>query len=148
MLTASGWAVQGYNQIALGAARGWPSGSSRWPPATGERITCFSWTGRRLVLSRPRKPGPTLTGVEWQSQKYALGLPPEMDAWGSPLPFVYESTGIETTFTNVLDPESATRRVFSFHSARRWPTSSNGSMILSGDLGTPPSGRGYCKCRP
>jgi type I restriction enzyme R subunit len=53
--------------------------------------------------------------VEWQAAKYTLGLPSEMDAWCTPLPFAYESTGVETTFTNALDPEPASRRVFSFH---------------------------------
>ena len=31
------------------------------------------------------------------------------------LPFVYESTGAETHFTNTLDPDAASREVFSFH---------------------------------
>lgn len=32
-----------------------------------------------------------------------------------PLPFLYESTGVETWFTNGLDPDPTARRVFSFH---------------------------------
>ena len=32
-----------------------------------------------------------------------------------PLPFLYESTGVETRFTNGLDPEPRSRRVFAFH---------------------------------
>ncbi|HZM47482.1 MAG TPA: hypothetical protein VFC14_21885 [Burkholderiales bacterium] len=32
-----------------------------------------------------------------------------------PLPFVYESTGLETYFTNLLDPEPRARNVFAFH---------------------------------
>jgi type I site-specific restriction endonuclease len=32
-----------------------------------------------------------------------------------PLPFLYESTGTETRFTNGYDPEARSRRVFTFH---------------------------------
>ena len=32
-----------------------------------------------------------------------------------PLPFIYESTGTETRFTNGYDPEARSRRVFTFH---------------------------------
>lgn len=33
----------------------------------------------------------------------------------NPLPFCYESTGVETRFTNGLDPEPRSRNVFAFH---------------------------------
>ena len=59
--------------------------------------------------------GHTLTGVEGQTKKYSEGLPPEFDAPVRPLPFLYESTGVETRFTNLLDPRPRSRRVFSFH---------------------------------
>jgi type I restriction enzyme R subunit len=32
-----------------------------------------------------------------------------------PLPFLYESTGVETQFTNGLDPEPRSRGLFAFH---------------------------------
>ena len=41
----------------------------------------------------------------------SAGLP----AWHQPLPFTYQSTGIETRFTNGLDPQPPSRPVFSFH---------------------------------
>ncbi|MFZ2326448.1 MAG: type I restriction-modification enzyme R subunit C-terminal domain-containing protein, partial [Rhodoferax sp.] len=56
----------------------------------------------------------TLTGVELQSSRYAQGLPSALPAWRRPLPFVWESTGIETHFTNGLDPEPRARAVFAF----------------------------------
>jgi len=52
-----------------------------------------------------KKAGVTLTGVETQSAKYTKGLPPGLPAWAHPLPFSYQSTGVETHFTNGLDPE-------------------------------------------
>jgi superfamily II DNA or RNA helicase len=61
--------------------------------------------------------GVPLSGVEAQSARYAVGLRPPMQAWRAdiPLPFRYESTGVETFFTNGLDPEPRARRVFAFH---------------------------------
>jgi type I restriction enzyme R subunit len=55
-----------------------------------------------------------LTGVELQSGRYAKGLPTALPAWRRPLPFVWESTGVETHFTNGLDPEPRARAVFAF----------------------------------
>ena len=57
----------------------------------------------------------TLTGVEAQSGKYGAGLPDNLPAYIRPLPFLYESTGVETRFTNGLDPQPRSRNVFSFH---------------------------------
>jgi type I restriction enzyme R subunit len=37
-----------------------------------------------------------------------------LPAWRRPLPFVWESTGVETHFTNGLDPEPRARAVFAF----------------------------------
>jgi type I restriction enzyme, R subunit len=58
-----------------------------------------------------------LTGVEWQNAKYVGGLPdlyePAVKRGG--LAFVYESTGIETRFTNRLDPDPTSRPVFTLH---------------------------------
>ena len=73
--------------------------------------------GRAAGVVEAKKEGETLTGVEWQSAKYVDGLPDEMPSRRSRarLPFVYESTGAETRFTNALDPDPASRRVFSFH---------------------------------
>lgn len=38
-----------------------------------------------------------------------------MDCYRRPLPFSYQSTGIETRFTNHLEPEARSRKVFAFH---------------------------------
>jgi type I restriction enzyme, R subunit len=115
MLMAAGWVVQDYRQIALGAAQGVAVREFLMAPGHG-RADYLLFIDRKAAGSIEAKPeGTTLTGVEWQSQKYTTGLPAVMDAWGSPLPFAYESTGVEIMFTNGLDPEPTSRRVFSFH---------------------------------
>ncbi len=59
--------------------------------------------------------GRPLSGVEPPSEKYSAGLPDHLVPWRRPLPFLYESTGVETFFTCTLDPEPRSRRVFAFH---------------------------------
>jgi type I restriction enzyme R subunit len=61
-----------------------------------------------------KKEGATLSGVEVQSARYAQGLPAALPAWRRPLPFVFESTGVETRFTNGLDPQPRARPLFAF----------------------------------
>ena len=70
--------------------------------------------GKACGVIEAKKQGATLTGVELQSGRYAQGLPTTLPAWRRPLPFVWESTGIETHFTNGLDPEPRARAVFAF----------------------------------
>ena len=59
--------------------------------------------------------GTTLVEVEGQSGKYVDGLPDWMHPPVYPLPFIYESTGMETRFTNGYDPDARSRQVFNFH---------------------------------
>jgi len=50
------------------------------------------------------------------SAKYADGLPDDLPtAVEGALPFAYQFTGAETRFTNTLDPEEKSHRVFWFH---------------------------------
>ncbi len=62
-----------------------------------------------------KKEGVTLTGVELQADKYSEGVPVGIPVAMKPLPFLYQSTGVETRFTNRLDPECRSRRTFHFH---------------------------------
>lgn len=70
--------------------------------------------GKACGVIEAKKEGATLSGVELQSGRYAQGLPASLPAWSRPLPFVWESTGVETHFTNGLDPEPRARGVFAF----------------------------------
>ncbi|MFM7515374.1 MAG: DEAD/DEAH box helicase family protein, partial [Pirellula sp.] len=54
-------------------------------------------------------------GVAEQSTKYSLGLPKLLPRWEVPLPFAYESTGVECRFTNRKEPDARSRAVFAFH---------------------------------
>src|SRR5947207_6221110 len=78
-------------------------------------ITSFSSTAKPSVRVEAKPEGFTLTGVEEQSGKYGKGLLDIYPKWREPLPFAYESTGVETQFTNQLDPSPKSRNVFAFH---------------------------------
>jgi type I restriction enzyme R subunit len=69
---------------------------------------------RKAVGAVEAKAAGTLTGVEAQSAKYAAGLPDNLPAHRRPLPFLFESNGGVTYFTNGLDPLPRSRQVFSF----------------------------------
>jgi type I restriction enzyme, R subunit len=71
--------------------------------------------GKAIGVVEAKPEGTTLSGVRGQTSKYTTGLPSFVRTWEDPLPFCYESTGIETFFRDLRDPDSRGRRVFSFH---------------------------------
>ncbi len=116
MLAPAGWAVQGANRVNLSASRGVAVSEFVLTPPHGKVDYLLFVDGAAAGVIEAKKEGETLTGVEWQNAKYVEGLPDEVPAaLEGPLPFAYESTGIETRFTNALDPDARSREVFSFH---------------------------------
>src|SRR3972149_850089 len=122
-LEAAGWDVQDAHAVNLAAGCG--VAIREYPLKTGRGFADYLlYVGGHAVGVVEAKPeGTTLTGVEVQSEKYGSGLPDDIPALVRPLPFLYQSTGVETRFTNQLDPEPRSRRVFSFHAPEtlaRW----------------------------
>lgn len=115
MLGASGWAVQDVSRINLAECRGVAVREFVLRPPHGRADYLLFVDGQAVGIIEAKKAGATLTGVEWQSAKYTDGLMEGVPAWRRPLPFAYESTGVETRFTNGLDPDARSRPVFSFH---------------------------------
>jgi type I restriction enzyme R subunit len=113
-LEACGWVVQDMKDLNLYAA---PGVAVREFPMTGgnEADYLLFVDGLATGVVEAKKEGEPLTGVELQSDKYGKGLPRSLHAHRRPLPFLYESTGTETRFTNVLDPEPRSHEVFAFH---------------------------------
>ena len=113
LLTACGWQVQDRSALDLGAARG--VAVREFPLRTGF-ADYLLFVDRKAIGAVEAKPeGMPLSGIEPQSEKYGAGLPDIPPAWRKPLPFLYESTGVETYFTNGLEPDARSRRVFAFH---------------------------------
>jgi type I restriction enzyme R subunit len=115
LLTAAGWSVQDMGQANIHAARGVALREFPLNPGFGTADYLLYIDGKAAGVIEAKKVGATLTGVEIQSARYAKGLPASLPAWRHPLPFLYESTGIETHFTSGLDPEPRARNVFAFH---------------------------------
>src|SRR3954470_13997083 len=85
--------------------------------ATGHgRADYLLFVDQKAVGAIEAKPsGTPLAGVEPQSAKYSTGLPKDLPTLVNPLPFLYESTGDETMFTDGFDPDPRSRPVFAFH---------------------------------
>ncbi|ODS33982.1 MAG: deoxyribonuclease [Candidatus Scalindua rubra] len=115
MLEKSGWHICNYKDANIHANRGVVLRFFPLKPGHGEADYLFYVDGKAAGVIEAKRVGTTLTGVETQSIKYAKGLPDNLPAWYTPLPFAYESTGEETQFTNGLDPDPRSRNVFSFH---------------------------------
>jgi type I restriction enzyme R subunit len=113
--TESGWAVLDIADANLGAARG--VANREFPLTTGYGFADYVLfvDGRALGVIEAKKAGTTLTGVELQAARYSDGFPDAFPAHLRPLPFLYQSTGLETRFSSRLDPDPRSRRVFQFH---------------------------------
>ena len=115
MLDQSGWDVQNLKAANIRANKGVVIREFPLKSGHGSADYLLYVDGQAAGVIEAKKKGTTLTGVEIQSDKYKTGLPESLPAWYRPLPFCYESTGVETRFTNSLDPEPRSRNVFSFH---------------------------------
>jgi type I restriction enzyme R subunit len=115
LLTQAGWHVCNVADANIHAARGVAVREFPLNPGHGFADYLLYVDGKACGVAEAKKEGATLTGVEVQSTRYAQGLPASLPAWRRPLPFSFESTGIETHFTNGLDPQPRARAVFAFH---------------------------------
>lgn len=112
-LVEAGWLVQDRKQINLGAGLGV---AIREYPMTSGPTDYLLVVDRKAVGVIEAKPvGHTLSAVSDQSDKYVKGVPEDIVATHDPLPFAYESTGVETLFRDLRDPDTRSRQVFSFH---------------------------------
>ena len=114
MLTASGWNVQDYKQFNPSAGRGI---ALREAPLKSGTCDYLLLVDRKAVgVIEAKKEGTLLSGVAEQSGHYAANLPPMIQSQAAGvLPFLYESTGVETFFRDERDPAPRSRSVFSFH---------------------------------
>ena len=115
LLEQAGWAVQDVGAVNLYASRGVAVREFGLKSGHGTADYLLYVDQKAAGVVEAKAAGHTLTGVESQSGKYSNGLPDTLPAHRKPLPFLYESTGAETRFTNLIDPEPRSRGVFAFH---------------------------------
>ncbi len=114
-LVASGWLVQDADEANLGAGQGVAIREFPLESGHGHADYALFVDGKAAGIVEAKKVGVPLTGVEVQAEKYARGLTRALPAYHRPLPFLYQSTGVETRFTSLLDPDPRSRRVHTFH---------------------------------
>jgi type I restriction enzyme R subunit len=114
-LAAAGWKVQSQKALNLSAGPGIAvrEFTLEKPHGRVDYLLFLNAQPAGVIEAKPK--GTPLVEVEHQSGKYVEGLPGWMQPPVYPLPFIYESTGAETRFTNGYDPEARSRRVFTFH---------------------------------
>ena len=156
MLDQSGWDVQDVDNANIHAKKGVAIREFPLNKGHGYADYIMYVDGKAAGVVEAKKVGSTLTGVEIQSDKYKTGLPKTLPAWYRPLPFCYQSTGVETRFTNDLDPVPRSRNVFSFHRPETisdWidetPQPANGNLKLKlAAYGKPPTLNFWLKNMP
>jgi type I restriction enzyme R subunit len=137
LLEEAGWKVQAYQELSLGVSLG--VAVCNFPLKSGA-ADYLLFVDRKAVGAVEAKPeGTTLSGVSEQTKKYLAGVPDDLPCVQVPLPFAYESTGSETLFADLRDPDFRSRHVFAFHrpeTLRDWAAQ---TVTLRGKLrGMPP----------
>ena len=116
-LTVAGWVIQNYRALNLSAGRG--IALREVPLKTGPCDYLLLVDRRPIGVIEAKKTGATLSGVADQSADYAKNLPDFLarllPAGVATLPFLYESTGVETQFCDARDPDTRSRPIFAFH---------------------------------
>ncbi len=133
-LNDAGWKVQNRDSVNLYAGRGVAVREFSLQKGYGVADYLLYVDAKAVGVVEAKKQGDTLTGVEIQAERYSEGVPDLIPAFVRPLPFLYQSTGVETRFTNRLDPAPRSRNVFHFHrpeTLAQWVTTSPSSTLRS-----------------
>jgi type I restriction enzyme, R subunit len=113
-LIACGWVIQDKDKINLNAALGVVV--RYYLTQDGKETDYVLFIDKKpvgVIEAKREEEGHRLTTVEEQSNEYANRKLKYLN--NDPLPFVYESTGDVTRFTDFRDPKPRSRPVFTFH---------------------------------
>ncbi|TYQ00233.1 type I restriction enzyme R subunit [Tenacibaculum adriaticum] len=113
MLRESGWLVQSKNKVDLSANKGIAVREYQTDVGPADYVLFVDRKPVGIIEAKREDEGHRLTVVEEQSSNYANAKLKYLN--NDPLPFVYESTGTITRFTDYRDPKPRGRNVFSFH---------------------------------
>ena len=113
MLEAAGWQIQNYAERDTGAALG--VAVCEYRLRADQRADYLLFIGGVAIGVIEAKPeGTTLSGALQQAERYRANLPDELPN-RTRFFFSYASTGIETYFRDIRNPDSRSRPVFTFH---------------------------------
>lgn len=116
MLRQAGWIVQSKTTIDLSAGKGVALRETNTVSGSADYMLFVDRKPVGVIEAKKEKEGHRLTIVEEQSVRYSKE-PIKIGAFtlDNEKPFVYESTGTVTRFTDYRDPKPRGRTVFSFH---------------------------------
>ncbi len=113
MLIEAGWLVQSKSRINLAANIGVVIREYQTDVGPADYVLFVEHKPVGVIEAKRENEGHRLTIAEDQSSDYAKAKLKYLN--NDPLPFVYESTGTITRFTDYRDPKPRGRNIFSFH---------------------------------
>jgi type I restriction enzyme R subunit len=114
LLISAGWNVQEKKKINLSAALGVAVREYQTDVGPADYVLFVDKKAVGIIEAKPEDKWHNITTVEEQSAGYA-GAKLKWVNNKEPLPFIYESTGAITRFTNGNDPKPRSREIFTFH---------------------------------
>jgi len=130
-LHQAGWTIQNKNQLNLNIGTGQAVREYQTDTGPADYILFVDGKPAGVIEAKAEQHGHKLTTVEEQTAEYAAAKLKWVNN-KEPLPFLYESTGAITRFTDARDPKPRSREVFSFHrpeTLQEWL--SQGSLLRS-----------------
>ena len=112
-LRAAGWAVQDQDKIDWNESIGIAIREYLTDVGPADYVFFVERRPVGLIEAKKEEEGHRLTIHESQAEDYATSKLKYLD--NDPLPFVYESTGTITRFTDYRDPNPRSRPLFTFH---------------------------------
>ena len=125
-LEQAGWLVQSKNRIDFNAGHGVAVREYQTDVGPADYVLFIDRTPVGVIEAKPEDWGQKITTVEEQSTGYADANLKWLNS-AEPRPYVYESTGALTRFTDRRDPRPRSREAFSFHrpeTMQEWLTQS------------------------
>lgn len=114
LLRQSGWVVQSIKQLNFNEGLGQAVREYQTDVGPADYVLFVDKKAVGVIEAKREDLGQNITAVENQTEEYATAKLKWVNN-KDPLPFLYESTGVITRFTDGRDPKPRSREVFSFH---------------------------------
>ncbi|AYH43622.1 DEAD/DEAH box helicase family protein [Azoarcus sp. DN11] len=114
LLAQAGWIVQSAKKIDLNVGQGQAVREYQTDVGPADYVLFVDKKAVGVIEAKKEELGHKITEVEEQTEGYSVAKLKWVNN-KEPLPFLYESTGIITRFTDVRDPKPRSREVFNFH---------------------------------
>ena len=114
LLNQAGWVVQSAKKIDLNVGLGQAVREYQTDAGPADYVLFVDKKAIGVIEAKREEEGQRLTAHETQTEDYAAATLKWINN-KKPLPFLYQSTGIVTRFTDGRDPKPRSREVFCFH---------------------------------